>query len=508
MTTRDGSRFPSRLALLVAVATAVPLAALLWVCWRVLEQDRALEDEQIRQRIERAADIAAAALQRTVASTERRLARGSKDWPDGAVFATIQGETVQVWPMERVAYLPVAPILPELPGAPFAGAEAVEFGQRDLNRAAAMYRELAGSSQPAMRAGALLRLARCLRASGRQAEALPVYANLLDEDSWLFEGMPVSLVARQARCSLMEALKLTDDLRREAGALSSDLQRGRWPLARTVARLHMEDATRWGTAALPGERERVILAEGLEALWQKLSRPGTAGSGREVIPAGDEGTVVALWSRSKGLVNALVADSGFVSAQWLAAIEPVLREQRVRLTLHDGSRGLPPGAVRRAEDTGLPWAVVVAASDPELERGRFQQRRRLLVSGFLILAALAASASYLMYRAISRELAASRLQSDFVAAVSHEFRTPLTSLRQFTDMLRDHKDLSDERRELCYEAQARSTTRLTRLVESLLDFGRMEGGARFRGDRRRRRSAWTRALEPPRQRREVLRRQP
>ena len=37
----------------------------------------------------------------------------------------------------------------------------------------------------------------------------------------------------------------------------------------------------------------------------------------------------------------------------------------------------------------------------------------------------------------SRELAVARLQSDFVAAVSHEFRTPLTSLRQFTDMLRE-----------------------------------------------------------------------
>ncbi len=83
-----------------------------------------------------------------------------------------------------------------------------------------------------------------------------------------------------------------------------------------------------------------------------------------------------------------------------------------------------------------------------------------------------------MYRALSREFAAARLQSEFVAAVSHEFRTPLTSLRQFTDMLREHKNLSDERRDLCYEAQARSTSRLTRLVESLLDFGRMEGGAR------------------------------
>jgi len=232
MSWRIGSRFPPRVAWLLAVATAVPLMALFWVCWRVLEQDRALEEQQIRQRVERAADIAAAALQRAMEASERRLAEGSKDWAEGAVAVTVLRKTIQVWPRERVAYFPVAQELPELPGAPFAAAEAIEFGQRDLNRAAAIYRDLAGSNQPDVRAGALLRLARCLRASGKQVEVLPVYARLLSEDGWAFEGIPVSLVARQARCSLMEALKQTDDLRREAGVLGSDLQRSRWQLTR------------------------------------------------------------------------------------------------------------------------------------------------------------------------------------------------------------------------------------------------------------------------------------
>ena len=84
----------------------------------------------------------------------------------------------------------------------------------------------------------------------------------------------------------------------------------------------------------------------------------------------------------------------------------------------------------------------------------------------------------LILRAVGREMAVARLQSDFVAAVSHEFRTPLTTLRQFTDRLRGQPDLSWERRVQCYEAQARATDRLTKLVESVLDFGRMEAGAR------------------------------
>ena len=43
-------------------------------------------------------------------------------------------------------------------------------------------------------------------------------------------------------------------------------------------------------------------------------------------------------------------------------------------------------------------------------------------------------------------MAVARLQSDFVSAVSHEFRTPLTSLRQFTDMLLDQPTLAEDRR--------------------------------------------------------------
>ncbi len=467
------------MARLLAVVTIVPLVALLWVFWRVLSQDRALEEQQIGQRVERAADIATAALQRAVAASERRLVEGSKDWPDGAVALSAQGDDIRVWPPSRAAYLPAAPPLPELPAAPFAAGEAVEFRQRDLNRAASIYRDLAGRNRPEVRAGALLRLARCLRGSGREAEALDVYVRLLNEDGWAFEGMPVSLVARQARCSLMDALRQTDELRREAAALDSDLQRGRWPLTRAAARLCAQDVARWGIAPWPGQPERERLAAGLSALWDKLSQPGTAASGREIIAVGPEETVVALWNRSGDRVSALVATPQFVSAQWFAAIDPVLREQHVKLDLHSGSGGLPPGTVRRADDIGLPWTLVIAGSDPETERGQYRLRRRLLGSGFLILAVLVVIAGYLIFRATSREFAAARLQSDFVAAVSHEFRTPLTSLRQFTDMLRDHKNLSEERRELCYEAQARSAARLTRLVESLLDFGRMEGGARI-----------------------------
>jgi signal transduction histidine kinase len=122
--------------------------------------------------------------------------------------------------------------------------------------------------------------------------------------------------------------------------------------------------------------------------------------------------------------------------------------------------------------------VVATTADVAGELRAFTQRRQLMVMGLGALGLLIVAASYLIGRAVSRELAAARLQSDFVSAVSHEFRTPLTSLAQFTEILGEQEDAPIEKRRTFHEAQARATRRLTRLVESLLDFGRMEAGAR------------------------------
>ena len=101
-----------------------------------------------------------------------------------------------------------------------------------------------------------------------------------------------------------------------------------------------------------------------------------------------------------------------------------------------------------------------------------------MVFGLALAVLFVTGASYFAGRAVSREVAAATLQSDFVSAVSHEFRTPLTSMRQFTEMLVEDDDLPAEERRTCYAAQERATRRLSRLAESLLDFGRMEAGAR------------------------------
>ena len=104
-------------------------------------------------------------------------------------------------------------------------------------------------------------------------------------------------------------------------------------------------------------------------------------------------------------------------------------------------------------------------------------RRRLLMLAFAVVALVLAAGWYFILRAMSRELRVSRLQSEFVAAVSHEFRSPLTSLSHIAELLATDRLPSDDLRRTSYDVLVRETNRLQRLVEGLLDFGRFEAGA-------------------------------
>jgi two-component system phosphate regulon sensor histidine kinase PhoR len=76
---------------------------------------------------------------------------------------------------------------------------------------------------------------------------------------------------------------------------------------------------------------------------------------------------------------------------------------------------------------------------------------------------------------LKREADLSQLQLDFLSKVSHEFKTPLTSIRMFTETLTE-RPLTDEQRQQCLAMLKRETDRLNTMILRLLDFGRMEAG--------------------------------
>src|SRR5438067_1482422 len=125
------ARPPIRLVALIIGITVVPMGTLVWLGWRLVEQDRVLESQQIQQRVERGADLVVAALQRAITTSEQRLTAGSEQWPDGAVMVVFREGGVQVFPRGGVAYFPVVPPLREAADTTFARGEDLEFRQHN-----------------------------------------------------------------------------------------------------------------------------------------------------------------------------------------------------------------------------------------------------------------------------------------------------------------------------------------------------------------------------------------
>jgi signal transduction histidine kinase len=470
---------------------AVSVIALVWMGARLLTQERALEAQRLQERREAAAERVVAALEQVLLAEERRLANPRVTElaaGDDLLVVVAASAGIKVWPENTILFYPVIPAAREAPPQLYSLAERLEFVDRDHQRAIAALRSQTASRDPAVRAGAELRLARNLRKAGRPDEALGVFGDLTRGTATV-SGLPAGLVGRSARCLLLEELGRRDELHQEARELREALASGQWTLDRDAYLHYAGQATRWLNQEPAVDEGRQALAEGVCWLWDNLGgeRSVQADSmGRRSLRF--QGTpVTVLWRESGGEITALVAGRRYQQRQWFDSVFTASDFSSVRIGVSDHSSdpiyGAPPAAglpttLRAASATALPWDISVTTADPDSALSSFAQRRRVMIFGLALVVLFVIAASYFAGRAVSRELAAATLQTDFVSAVSHEFRTPLTSMKQFTEMLVEDDDLPPEERRAYYRAQERATRRLSRLVESLLDFGRMEAGAR------------------------------
>jgi len=83
---------------------------------------------------------------------------------------------------------------------------------------------------------------------------------------------------------------------------------------------------------------------------------------------------------------------------------------------------------------------------------------------------------------IRKQQELTRVREDFISGVSHEFRTPLTQIRMFTELLADGKLQTDDERLRSTEVINREARRLTHLVENILHFAQMGRAPRSAGN--------------------------
>jgi signal transduction histidine kinase len=473
------------LAVRLLAVVVPPAVMLVWLGLQLLQQDRSLLAQRERERLGAASLAAVHALDATLADVERQLPEGAV--PAGTARFTFNQTDMKAEPAGAVAWLPAPPAMPAAESALFAPAETLEF-RGAAAEALSSYRQMAGSRDSTVRAGALLRAARVLRNQRRWDEALETYRRLGDIRGVAVASAPADLQARRAACAVLEEAGRRADLARAAASLEADLVGGRWALDDPAWERTITDVERWLGRPVHISAERALLSSAAAALWEERQLgtwPPAARSGRRLVDGGgDSVTIVWLTNAQVSQVAALAIPPS-VLRTWAARADADRANTGDRLSvigpegqlLAGTAPAADPAALRaQASDTRLPWTLVLTPGPVSPVTGELASRRRLLSVGLVAILMLLGGGSYFLWRVINRELVVVRQQRDFVSAVSHEFRTPLTSLRHVTELLQENDEVPLERRREFYEAMGRNTERLHRLVESLLDFSRMEGG--------------------------------
>jgi signal transduction histidine kinase len=428
---------------------ALLVGALGGLAWKLIDQDRELAQSQRFIRGQAAADLAVATLQRRLAELQQHLGTtadgdsGQRDEaPDGTISVRFGTSRLDARPAARLLYRPDITIEAALDG----------------------------------RATTLARTAARFRADARFAEALDAYAALASLDDAPVGGMPAALAARLGTLLTHEMRGNRDAALSEVRAIADELAAGRRTISRETYK-YLEDEARvrladeWRPPALES------LADGVTWLWDRWQRERTdMGAGWTGLSISRD-PVVVIWRSSGEELHGLVGTVQFAEQVLLPELRTLGRARGVDVAFGPADERPGPDAgvwSRSPAETGLPWTVRVASVDAndEVVAGR----RRVLATGLSLLTVLVVGGVWVVGRGVARELEAARLKSEFVAAVSHEFRTPLTTLCQLSELLLRDRVAGDDERQAYYGLLHAESERLRRLVEGLLSFGRFEHG--------------------------------
>ncbi len=123
-----------------------------------------------------------------------------------------------------------------------------------------------------------------------------------------------------------------------------------------------------------------------------------------------------------------------------------------------------------------PWQIRIFQKYPSASDSQFNLRRNIYILVVVVVMAVLFFGGFMAIRSTAKELELARLKSDFVSAVSHEFRTPLMSIRYLSEMLDTGRVSGEEKKKIYYGKISNESERLSRLIENMLDFSKIEAG--------------------------------
>ena len=113
---------------------------------------------------------------------------------------------------------------------------------------------------------------------------------------------------------------------------------------------------------------------------------------------------------------------------------------------------------------------------PDLIANQISMLRKGFFAVLAVVFVAVALAQMSLWRTACAQIRLAKKKDDFISAVSHELRTPLTTIRMHTEMLEKGWVRNESKRSEYYAAMRQETERLSRLIENVLDFSRIQRG--------------------------------
>jgi len=505
---------PSRRLIAGFTALSLLLVILLvMLATRVWEQDRALEEQRLQARLEITSNEVVTQLRERYSQLLQRVARVSEipadsvvsflsSWSDslavdGAVLWWNRSELIH-YPAGKLLYSPAPVVTVSSEPEELREGVRLEFQGGDPTTAVAFYNQYREVSDRRLRVESLFGLGRVLRNSERTEDAIEVYDELASYEDSLIQGIPVQLLALEAKATLHSERDIpSPELRTTLTDLLHGLYQARWSISRGIFEFYLHRAdTLWANAGFenysppPDFDQRQSLSE--VAIEIKEEREGNLlerdqpGLSSRLLGQDVPFQVISSYLPARYDLHLILGPES-LERLLIAPIE-ILRtgiEYRLILTAPDGRsiHGEPPSGdypyfMQPNTLTELPWHLYLEAVPLPEGTGLRSRQRTLFFAGLGLVFLLVLVSSFMLAASVHRQMQMARLESQFVSAVSHEFRSPLTSIRQIGEMLASGRVDTAERRDQYYQMLQQDTARLQRLVENFLDFGRAQAGAR------------------------------
>jgi signal transduction histidine kinase len=219
-----------------------------------------------------------------------------------------------------------------------------------------------------------------------------------------------------------------------------------------------------------------------EALKGKLDR-----GGKRVTVAGTEVCLAMLVRRGEPVLAVFVRDPDTLRREILETTLGALESPTIVAVLDHAGRTVysraPIGEAQRVlavrfRETLPNWELAVYQPPGTSPRQAVRRQVMLFTAAFGVLLAVIVAGIVTTWRLMRRETEMARLKADFVANVSHDLKTPVSVIRMFGETLEMDRVSGEGQRREYYRIITRESERLSRLIDNVLDFSRIEGGRR------------------------------